>query len=207
MAKDLPESGEGGAGPSAPHTPTKPVAPKDVTEKLQRLLDAADAKADEKERVVQFELGKDECLSFGLLRFPADVKIEGIVLATPEEHAKALNGVKEVERYARTASQSETFDLYHPQHAGAEALHGWKLHAHHAGQPIRLTRDAYENALRAAANPVTRVLEGFEGKGRAAAFKAGEPTDSHKAAALGVPTLTDYEPHAAALSPHLGKAL
>lgn len=36
------------------------------------------------------------------------------------------------------------------KHGAAQALHGWVLHAHHAGEPIQLTRSDYEKALSAA---------------------------------------------------------
>jgi hypothetical protein len=37
------------------------------------------------------------------------------------------------------------------QHEVAAVLHGWAAHAHHAGEPMRLTRADYESALKAAA--------------------------------------------------------
>lgn len=40
------------------------------------------------------------------------------------------------------------------KHGAAAALHGWTLHAHHAGSPILLSRAAYEGALAAASEPV-----------------------------------------------------
>jgi len=121
--------------------------------------------------------------------------------ATPAEHAKAIKGgVQRISRAAVVGNQSESFDLYHPQHAGAEALHGWKEHEHHTGKPIELSKAAYEGALKAAAAPVTRAI-GKDGK------PTGEPLESYAAATAGIPTITDYEPHQPALSPHKGKGL
>jgi hypothetical protein len=120
--------------------------------------------------------------------------------ATPEQHAKALGGVKTVQRAARVNGEPEKFELFHQFHAGAEALHGWKEHAHHEGKPIHLSREDYESALKAAAAPVTRALD-KDGK------PTGEPIDSTEAANKGIPTITDYEPHQPALSPHKGKGL
>jgi hypothetical protein len=121
-------------------------------------------------------------------------------LATPEEHAKAFGGVKPVQRAARVNNEPASFELYHQFHNGAEALHGWREHAHHTGAPIQLSADDYKAALKAASTPVTRVLD-KEGK------PTGEPVDSLDMANKGIPTITDYEPHQAALSPHKGKGL
>lgn len=201
MAKDLPETGEGGAVAPAP----KPE-PKDETAAIQRQIDAA-AEKDEGGTV---EIKDGVHFIAQALRLPANVKITGVSVATPAEHAKAIKGgVQNVTRVAVVGNQSESFELYHPQHAGAEALHGWKEHAHHEGAPILLTKSDYENALRAAAEPVTRVVAGFQPntKQAAAGFKPGEKVDSHKAATFGVPVITDYEPHKPALSPHKGKGV
>lgn len=35
-------------------------------------------------------------------------------------------------------------------HAAAAVLHGWTLHAHHEGAPLRLTVEQYRNAVKAA---------------------------------------------------------
>ena len=121
-------------------------------------------------------------------------------LATPAAHAEALKAVKTIARSARVNGEPETFQLFHWQHAAAEALHGWKQHEHHEGKPIELSRGDYEAALVAASVPVTRAI-GRDGK------PTGEPLDSAKAAAEGVPTITDYEPHKPALSSHYSKAV
>jgi hypothetical protein len=120
--------------------------------------------------------------------------------ASPDEHAKALGGVKTVMRTAVIGNQPASFELYHQFHAGAEALHGWREHAHHAGEPIKLSVEDYKAALKAASEPVTRVID-KDGK------PTGEPVDSLEMANKGIPTITDYEPHAPALSPHKGKGL
>jgi hypothetical protein len=121
-------------------------------------------------------------------------------LASPAEHAKAMGGVKTIERSAVVNGQPAKFELFHQFHAGAEALHGWREHEHHEGKSIQLSADDYKAALKAATEPVTRVVD-KDGK------PTGEPIDSHKAAAEGIPTITDYEPHKPALSPHKGKGL
>lgn len=120
--------------------------------------------------------------------------------ATPEEHAKAMGGVRTVQRAATLQGQPESFELYHHLHAAAAALHGWPEHAHHEGAQIQLSEDDYKAALQAASKPVTRAVD-KDGK------TTGEPLDSHEAAAKGVPTITDYEPHKPALSPYRGKGL
>lgn len=122
-------------------------------------------------------------------------------LASPLDHAKARKQVRPgVRRFARVNGEPATFDDFSPQHAAASALHGWVEHAHHEGKPIELADDDYAAALAAAFKPVTRALD-KSGK------PTGEPVDSHKAAADGIPTFTDYEPHKPALSPHKGKGL
>lgn len=125
---------------------------------------------------------------------------KAVETATPAEHAKALGGVKTVQRAAVIGNQPATFELFHQFHAAAEALHGWREHAHHEAKPIQLSRADYEAALKAAAAPVTRALD-KDGK------PTGEPIDSTEAANKGIPTITDYEPHKPALSPHKGKGL
>lgn len=214
MSKDFPKTGEGGTaaptqpdkvGPVAGNVDPQPStaavsASKDQTADFQKLLDEA-AKTATKEKPAEVELpaGKSVVVTHAL-RLPEHVKIKGTIIGSPEEHAKALGGVKTVQRSAVVGNQPASFELYHQFHAAAEALHGWREHAHHAGKPIQLTRAEYEAALKAAAAPVTRALD-KDGK------PTGEPIDSHEAAAKGTPTITDYEPHVAALSPHRGKGL
>lgn len=121
-------------------------------------------------------------------------------LKSPLEHARDMKAVKTVKRTARVNGEPEEFTLFHWQHAAAEALHGWKQHEHHESAPILLSRKDYEAALLAASKPVTRAI-GKDGK------PAGEPLDSYEAAKKGLPTITDYEPHEPALSPHYEKAV
>jgi hypothetical protein len=125
---------------------------------------------------------------------------KAVTTATPEEHAKALGGVKTVQRSAVVNNEPASFELFHQFHNGAAALHGWREHEHHEGKPIQLSADDYKAALKAASAPVTRALD-KDGK------PTGDPIDSLEAAQKGIPTITDYEPHAAALSPHKGKGL
>lgn len=114
-------------------------------------------------------------------------------LATPHEHAKALGLVKTRSRPARVNGEPPTFEDYSPQHGAASGLHGWLDHEHHANGPIQITLSAYKAALHAAYFPVTRIVDGD---------RKGTAIDSLEAATNGIPTFTDYEPHAAALSPY-----
>ncbi len=87
----------------------------------------------------------------------AEVRPEPEPMLTPEEHAKAEKQfVGVATRYARIGDQSPTIAQYTWQHNAAAALHGWDAHAHHAGEPIRMTAKAYRNALRAASSPDER---------------------------------------------------
>jgi hypothetical protein len=47
--------------------------------------------------------------------------------------------VKTVKRAAQVNGEPEEFELFHWQHAAAEALHGWKQHEHHEAKPILLS--------------------------------------------------------------------
>ncbi len=203
MSKDFPKTGEGGAAapaeqpaPSAASPVAKEPSPADATVALQKRLDAEAAQ--EKPQPVTVPSGVT--VLWGQLRVPASVVLEGVALAPPLDHAKALKLVRTHERSARVNGEPATFEEFSPQHAAAAALHGWPEHEHHEGKPIQLSSDAYKAALHAAFNPVTRAV-GKDGK------PTGDPIDSHEAAAKGVPTNTDYEPHQPALSPHKGKGL
>lgn len=60
-----------------------------------------------------------------------------------------------------TRAPSEWADEFYPtsergrthferwKHGAAEALHGWRSHAHHAGTPMQLTRADYRSAIAA----------------------------------------------------------
>ena len=61
------------------------------------------------------------------------------------EHARALGHV-------RKGGGTEPAEFFSPEHAGAAALHGWNAHAHHAGEPMKLTREHYKAALDAVPN-------------------------------------------------------
>ncbi len=117
--------------------------------------------------------------------------------ASPLDHAKLLGLHRAEPKFATVSGETTTLEVFSPQHMAAAALHGWDKHTHHEGKPIELSADDYKAALHAAYNPVTRIVD-KDGK-------PGAVTDSHEAAAKGIPTVTDYEPHAAALSPHNGK--
>lgn len=88
---------------------------------------------------------------------------------TPAELAELTGNVTAARAGIRLNGASPE-PAYSWQHEAASQLHGWKQHEHDAGEPLRMTRDDYEAALKAASEPVTR-------NGR-----------------------TDYEPHRAALS-------
>lgn len=62
------------------------------------------------------------------------------------------------------------------QHSAASALHGWAQHAHHAGEPMRLTEAAYKAALKAVDAPT------HDDAGRAIVYKASDLNKPHKAA-------------------------
>ena len=127
-------------------------------------------------------------------------------LRTPHEHAVAIGAFRNRKLapgavVATLGGGAPDLGEYSMQHVAAEALHGWKDHAHHEGKPIKLNLEDYKSALKAAWKPVTRAVlkDG----------KLGEPIDSLKAAEDGIPTVTDYEPHAPAFSkhaPHFPKA-
>lgn len=131
-------------------------------------------------------------------------KPEATKLGSPHDHAKAVGSFRS--RKARGGDvivssvngQSVSADEYSWQHNSAAALHGWAEHEHHEAKPIELSVEAYRAALLAASEPVTRVID-KDGK-------PGATIDSHEAAKSGIPTLTDYEPHAPALSKHAAHA-
>lgn len=60
------------------------------------------------------------------------------------------------------------------RHQAAAALHGWRDHAHHAGSPMTLSREAYQAALAA----------------------ADAPPHGQRALAPHVPALSPHVPHA-----------
>lgn len=150
-------------------------------------------------------------------------------LASPHEHAVALGShrTRKLQPGAVVAAiggGTPSLEEYSWQHAAAAGLHGWTEHAHHAGEPIQITADAYKAALLAATTPVTRATADFDKevserqakelglKSRVVMIAKGDDIrdhklDSHKAAAIGVPTHTDYEPHPAALSEYSAYAI
>lgn len=63
-------------------------------------------------------------------------------MKTPDEWSHALGyRVKRREKWQQEGPSSE--------HRGAEVLHGWLEHAHHAGAPMQLTKADYLAALKA----------------------------------------------------------
>lgn len=138
--------------------------------------------------------------------------------ASPHEHAVAIKAHRTRAMRAGDVAvtslngQSVSTNEYSWQHNAAAALHGWAEHEHHEAKPLGLSLDDYKAALLAASKPVTRALKDFnksytEGETvKQLVGKGGDTIDSHKAAELGIPTHTDYEPHAPALSRHAAHA-
>lgn len=62
---------------------------------------------------------------------------------TVDELAKALGEFRQPGPYEEGSGFSA-------RHAAAAQLHGWALHAHHAGEPMRLSEADYRAALEAA---------------------------------------------------------
>lgn len=98
---------------------------------------------------------------------------------TVDELAALTGNVTEASAAIRTKARGFRRKAYSWQHNAAAQLHGWSLHAMHSADPMRITRAAYEAALKAAEAPVVRVVK----DGRTAR----------------------YEPHPAACSPFLTK--
>jgi hypothetical protein len=102
-------------------------------------------------------------------------------LNTPEELAALTGNVQSVREGMRLGGRAGgQRQLFSWQHEAASQLHGWKQHEHDAGEPFRLSREAYEAALKAASEP-TQV----------AITRDGTPTN-----------VLEYAPHRHALSPH-----
>lgn len=126
-------------------------------------------------------------------------RAEPAAKSTPHEHAVLIGSYKSRRTQAGTLvasvnGQAPADGEYSWQHAAAAALHGWAEHEHHAGEALKLSAEDYKKALLAASEPVTRIV-GKDGK-------PGDKTNSEDAANRGIQTVTDYEPHAAAVSPH-----
>lgn len=73
---------------------------------------------------------------------------------TPEEWA-APCGQRRKRSFEDVVSRvnGKPFDVtgdFLDMHEAASVLHGWKLHEHHAGEPLKLSRADYEAALAAA---------------------------------------------------------
>lgn len=117
-------------------------------------------------------------------------------LLTPEEHARNAGNLA-------GGGQAPTFgeerQRYTWQHEAAAQLHGWEAHKLATVEPLKITRAAYDAALKAIEGPVTRV-RGQDGK-------LGEPLNEAQLKALkdtsGV--VHRLEPHEAALSRYVPK--
>jgi hypothetical protein len=73
--------------------------------------------------------------------------------AAPNGEALPSSEKRSPDDWARELFPASDRGRPHPklfEHGAAEALHGWKLHVHHAGAPLQLSRTDYVAALRAA---------------------------------------------------------
>jgi hypothetical protein len=121
--------------------------------------------------------------------------------ATPAQHAIATGNVEDVAESVRVGGRPDRKPAYSMAHKCADRLHGWALHEYHEAEPIKITREAYEAALKAAMQPVTRlVVDGKKGV-PLSAEQAAEHTNSRAPGKKGE-LITDYEPHHGALSKH-----
>ncbi len=73
---------------------------------------------------------------------------------SPEEWAGTC-GQRRAKSFEETVTRinGKPFDVIGDflwEHESASVLHGWKLHEHHAGEPMKLSRSEYEAALKAA---------------------------------------------------------
>lgn len=73
--------------------------------------------------------------------------------AAPSGEAMPSSETRTPDEWAREFFPPSDRGRQHPklmEHGAAEALHNWKLRAHHEGAPLQLTRTDYASALRAA---------------------------------------------------------
>jgi hypothetical protein len=116
------------------------------------------------------------------------------------ELAVMTGNVTQRKHFVRTSTAGFERSAYTWQHNAAAQLHGWTLHEQHSAEPLRLTKDEYEAALKAASETVTRAVK--DGK-------PGRKLEGEEAvrccADSKTPTVTRYEPHRAACSPFLAK--
>ena len=116
---------------------------------------------------------------------------------TPEDHA--VNAGMLVNS-TRAPAFGEERQRYSWQHEAAAQLHGWEAHKLATVEPLTITREAYDAALKAIESTVTRV--------RSADGTLSEPLTPEKIKALkdtsGV--VHALEPHAAAMSRYSPKA-
>ena len=85
---------------------------------------------------------------------PKAETVKSVDTKTPAEWAtllghapKSVEGVEWVGTLAESGMSEAKFSMAHEI---ASVLHGWPSHAHHANEPIQLTRADYEAALKAA---------------------------------------------------------
>lgn len=81
-------------------------------------------------------------------------------LKTPAEWARVFNQVRPHQlEQTSTKLNGKPFDQVGEflwPHEAAAMLHGWALHEHHAGTPMKLSRADYEAALKAASQTDSR---------------------------------------------------
>jgi hypothetical protein len=78
---------------------------------------------------------------------------EGEQGAEPEQPPAEPEGRLTVDQWATKMFPPTERGMPHRdawKHGAAEALHGWKLHSHHANEPMRLSREDYLEAIEAA---------------------------------------------------------
>jgi hypothetical protein len=118
-------------------------------------------------------------------------------LLTPEEHAQNAGNL--VTTAGKAPSFGEERQRYSWQHEAAAQLHGWEAHKLATVEPLKITRAAYDAALKAIEGPVTRV--------RREDGELSEPLNEAQLKALkdtsGV--VHRLEPHEAALSRYVPK--
>jgi hypothetical protein len=79
---------------------------------------------------------------------------KSVDLKTPDEWAKITGNAQQstpgVEWVGTLAESGMSGAKFAMAHEIASVLHGWPSHAHHANEPIKLSREDYEAALKAA---------------------------------------------------------
>lgn len=115
---------------------------------------------------------------------------------TPEEHAANAGMLVDSKRAPAFGEERQRFSW---QHEAAAQLHGWEAHKLATVEPLKITREAYDAALKAAEGPVARVRDEH---GQLSEPLAPEAVKALKDTSKLVQAL---EPHAAAVSRYAPK--